>query len=126
MNEDELKGLLKAQPLRKLPENWRAEILAASRQAQRSHGPLPSHRSGDLRTRIRQWLWPHPAAWGTLGAACLIALLLNPTPQPASGETLWSSRGLKQTDAPFVQQRQALGDLLASLAPETRTTGGSR
>ena len=72
MNEFEQRLL--ALPVRKLPADWRAEILAAAGPA-RSTGPVDG--SALLRARLAELFWPHPKAWAGLAAAWAIILLLN-------------------------------------------------
>jgi hypothetical protein len=69
MNAD-FEQQLQRQPLRELPRDWRAEIVAAARRAS---GP----RSSTPASRLTSWFWPCPRAWAGLGAAWLVIAGLN-------------------------------------------------
>jgi len=60
---------LKKQPLRRVPEHWRAQIL---REAG-SRGRSPS-RTAPWWTAL---LWPSPKAWGTLAAAWAMMIMFS-------------------------------------------------
>ncbi len=79
MNIDDFEQKLQRQPLRKVPGEWREEILLAARQtAAPPHTPRPA--PSFLLTISRQvsgLLWPHPVAWAGLAAAWLLILGLN-------------------------------------------------
>lgn len=65
---------LRRQPLREIPRDWREDILATARRAAvevRSEKAQESWVHA-LRAGIRGWLWPHPAAWGMLGACWIV------------------------------------------------------
>jgi len=65
---DQFEELLKSQPLRHVPPEWRAEILASA--------PAPC--SADW----RGWLWPSPYAWGALAAVWLVIVGLSVAAHP--------------------------------------------
>ena len=80
MNADEFEKRLQRQPLRQAPCEWRAEILAAARDAQASCHPSPATRHGWLATFNRQLsilLWPHPKAWAGLAAVWIFIFAVN-------------------------------------------------
>ena len=64
MNSD-FEESLRRQSIRPVPAQWRGEILRAAR-AQPAASPW-----------WREWLWPHPQAWGALAAAWGIIILLH-------------------------------------------------
>ena len=72
MNEFEQR--LRRLPVRKLPDDWRAEILAVAtpvRAAATVNGLAL------WRARLTELFWPHPKAWAGLAAAWGIIFLLN-------------------------------------------------
>lgn len=72
MNEFEQR--LRRLPVRKLPADWRAEILAAAAPVRTA---APVNGLVLLRARLLELFWPHPKAWAGLAAAWAIILLLN-------------------------------------------------
>ena len=72
MNEFEQR--LRRLPARKLPTDWRAEILAAATPVPTA---APVNGLALLRARLVELFWPHPKAWAGLAAAWAIILLLN-------------------------------------------------
>ena len=68
-------GRLSRQPLRPIPREWRAEVLAAALSASR---PAPS--ASFLETFTQQLatlFWPHPKAWAGLAAVWVFILAVN-------------------------------------------------
>jgi hypothetical protein len=74
MNEFEQK--LSRQPLKKIPGEWRAEILVAAdvnrREDVRAFTSAPT-----IRSRVREIFWPAPSAWTGLGAVWIFIFALN-------------------------------------------------
>jgi hypothetical protein len=80
MKPDELEQKLLQQPLRMVPTEWRAEILAAARVAQPSrHSSLVTRHTlfSTLVSRLSTFLWPQPRAWAALAAAWVFIVVLN-------------------------------------------------
>lgn len=82
MNEFEQK--LQRQPLKKIPGDWRAEILREGRRVavreiwDAETASLP--KSTGLSTfviRLSTFFWPHPKAWGALAAVWIFIFILN-------------------------------------------------
>jgi hypothetical protein len=74
MNEFEQK--LQRQPLRKIPGEWRAEILtAATRQSSRV--ALRASFLSTLDAQLSTLLWPHPKAWAGLAAVWILIFAVN-------------------------------------------------
>ena len=69
---------LSRQPLRQLPSEWRAEILAAAHGVGPPRGGVRGQRSA---LSLSKWfvnlLWPHPVAWAGLAAAWICILAVN-------------------------------------------------
>src|SRR3954453_20462037 len=65
---NEFENELKKRPLRRVPEHWRAQILAQASAEERMH-------------RHEPWwtalLWPSPKAWGTLAAAWAVMIMFS-------------------------------------------------
>lgn len=81
---------LRRQPVKKVPEAWRADILSAARQARPihhssfviRHSLAASERSGGgwlstFNYRLSTLLWPHPKAWAGLAAVWVVIVALN-------------------------------------------------
>lgn len=73
MKTDDFEKQLQQQPLRPVPEHWRAELLksAASAASPRRLQP-PNQKSW-----LHQLLWPCPQAWGALAAVWVVVFILN-------------------------------------------------
>jgi hypothetical protein len=83
MKPDDFEKHLQRQPLRRVPGEWREEVLSAARQAARVE---PAHHFSPhgLRTmlstlgsQLSSLLWPHPAAWAALAAVWVVILGLH-------------------------------------------------
>jgi hypothetical protein len=75
MNEFEQK--ISRQPLRQIPGEWRAEILAAANfPVSRSEAKTASFLS-TLNHQLSTILWPHPKAWAGLAAVWVFILAVN-------------------------------------------------
>lgn len=90
MNTDGFEQHLRRQPPRRLPAEWRDEILAAARTAQaeaeRAAGARPRSLALPRLAGWREWLWPSPAAWAGLAACWLAILWLNRAAAPDAAE----------------------------------------
>jgi hypothetical protein len=79
MNTDDFEKQLQQQPMRPVPEHWRAQILQRARNA----GVQASTCSEDTLNRelqhgwIHRLLWPCPQAWGALAAVWVVVFILN-------------------------------------------------
>jgi hypothetical protein len=71
---------LSRQSLQQIPGEWRAKIMAATRDAQASRYPKPiAHRSllSTIRHQLFSLLWPHPKAWAGLATIWVLILAVN-------------------------------------------------
>jgi hypothetical protein len=71
---------LSRQLLRQVPPEWRAEILAAARDAQTTCHPSPVTRHNWLATfnqQLSTLFWPHPKAWAGLAAVWIFIFAVN-------------------------------------------------
>jgi hypothetical protein len=82
MMNDEMENFerrLQSQPMKKIPADWRAEILAAAKDTQFSrHSPLATrHWLSTLNHQLSTFFWPHPKAWAGLAAIWIFIFALN-------------------------------------------------
>ena len=81
MRPEDFEKRLQRQPLRKIPAEWRGEILDAARRA---HQPQPSTFNPQPASWWRELFWPCPQAWAGLAAVWVLILALNSvTREPA-------------------------------------------
>ncbi|HZT21944.1 MAG TPA: hypothetical protein VFB55_03455 [Verrucomicrobiae bacterium] len=141
MKPDEFEQRLSRQPLRPVPAEWRAEILAAMRRGEETPrcgiGPrsVPS-----LPAWLATLFWPRPAAWAGLAVVWIFIFALNFSMRdhtPALAEKV--APPSPEMMAQLKQQRRLLVELLgprnaddadrpkpAAPPPQSRTTGGFR
>jgi hypothetical protein len=105
MNFDEFEEKLRRQPRREIPANWREEIL----------GPLRAVETARPAPWWRQWLWPHPAAWGGLAAAWVAIFVLAYAGRPEHGG---ASVALSQRAPDVLQAFEERTRLMAELSGE--------
>ncbi|HUZ06550.1 MAG TPA: hypothetical protein VMV89_03590 [Candidatus Paceibacterota bacterium] len=75
MKPEDFEQKLQRQPLRQVPGEWRAEILAVAEHASR-----PKPRASFLSTLNQQLstlLWPHPKAWAGLAAVWILIFAVD-------------------------------------------------
>lgn len=80
MKPDDFEQKLQRQPLRQVPAEWRAEILAAAREARpirHSSFVIRSSWLSTLNAQLSSLLWPHPKAWAGLAAVWVFVFALN-------------------------------------------------
>ena len=105
MNEfEQFAHELKSQPLRRVPEHWREQILRAA--------------SADTLKRERQpwWaalLWPSPKAWATLAAAWALIICFSVVTHERSGPE--ESRAAAQVRMAMEEKRRLQSDIEQSL-----------
>jgi hypothetical protein len=79
MMNDEMENFekrLSRQPLRKIPGEWRGEILVAA-DVNRREGVRAFTSAATIRSRVREIFWPAPAAWAGLAAAWIFIFAVN-------------------------------------------------
>jgi hypothetical protein len=116
-NADDLERRLESQSLRRLPPEWRGEILTAARAAARP-------RSATLDFRAPSWwrrvFWPNPVAWAGVAAAWVAILILN---HAGRWEPLTPSAGVHSPSPGLVlaliEHRRQLNELLEVPAAES-------
>jgi hypothetical protein len=118
---DELKqfeGLLKVQPLREVPAEWRNEILSAAEKAQTVRSkPLQVRRSlfAFFGYQLRSLLWPHPVAWGGLAAVWIFILAAHVSMRDEAPAIAKKTLPLSpEVVAELKQQKQLLAELMGT------------
>jgi hypothetical protein len=80
MKTDDFESRLQSQPMRPIPPDWRAEILAAARDAQpapRASRPAPQAWLLTINHQLSTFFWPHPKAWAGLAAVWILIFAMN-------------------------------------------------
>jgi len=82
MNEEteQFERRVSHQPLRGIPDEWRAEILSAAHAAQASrHASRVTHTSflSTINSQLSTIFWPHPKAWAGLAAVWIFIFAVN-------------------------------------------------
>ena len=121
MKPDDFESRLQRQPLRQIPPDWRAEILAAARET-----PAPHHASRitrqSLLTTISHQLstifWPHPKAWAGLAAVWVFIFVLNFSMREASPMTAKKSAPPSpEVMVELKKQQRMFAELVGSYEP---------
>lgn len=115
MNEFERK--LQQQPMRRIPPQWRSDILRAA------HADIPSEPRREAQPwfeELRQWFWPCPQAWAGLAALWVLSAVLQlSTPaRPVLRADQPPSNPPSDAGA-FAESRKMLAQFLESPAPAT-------
>ena len=116
MKPEEFEQQLRSQPLRPVPQAWRAEILRAAERAAPVHESTPAarHLPG-----WREWFWPCPPAWAGVAATWLLILVLNLTGRSAPGSATQKSAPLTpQLVKLVIEERRLLTELLNPAVPD--------
>ena len=123
MNTEDFEKRLQRQPLRKIPGEWREEILSAARQASPSehaprtthHAPAPRSLLSTLIHQLSTLLWPHPTAWAGLAAVWLVILGINLTTRDASARVAKHTAPVSpQVIMAFQEQERLLAELIGT------------
>ena len=78
MKPEDFEQKLQRQPMRQVPGDWRAEILAAASAAGAAHRAVCGRRSVvSLPNWLSTLLWPHPVAWAGLAAIWIFIFAVN-------------------------------------------------
>jgi hypothetical protein len=120
MNEEteQFEQRLRRQSLKKIPGEWRAEILSAAHGVQITRHASPVSRLSTLNQKLSTFLWPHPKAWAGLAAVWVGILILNLSQRdqsPGAAETF--SPPTPEVMAELRQQKLLFAELMGS--PET-------
>ena len=107
MNLDEFENKLRNQSRREIPPEWRREILGPLRG--RDAAPLPWWRN---------LLWPHPAAWGTLGAAWVVIFILHFAGPPEQAPALAVKRTSPDMQWAYQERKRLWAELALDTSPQ--------
>jgi hypothetical protein len=120
MNEEteQFEQRLRRQSLKKIPGEWRAEILSAARGAQITRHASPASWLSTLNSQLSTLLWPHPKAWAGLAAVWVGILVLNLSQHdPSPGVAEKFSPPTPEVMAELRQQKLLFAELMGS--PQT-------
>lgn len=92
MKTDRFEDLLCQQSWRTVPPDWRAEILQRARAHPATSSPKTISSDKGC-SWLRQWLWPHPGVWATLGFCWVIILGLERVTAPSAVELAHARAG---------------------------------
>ncbi|MBI3879112.1 MAG: hypothetical protein HY301_03495 [Verrucomicrobia bacterium] len=123
MNTDDLEQKLRRQPLRELPSEWRAQILAAcGAQSSRSAGTIPATPPGGAgapRSEPPWWLaWFNPsrAGWAALGAVWLVIAALN-FAGPRDDASVSAPGAVAASPHDWLERRRIMAELIGPAEP---------
>jgi hypothetical protein len=110
--QDEFEKRLKQLPLRRIPTEWRGEILGAARESAdftNISASTPLSVITTFKAVFSSWLWPHPKAWGALGMIWLLVLGLNlAAREPTSREVRPRASSVSAQVRDLLQQQKQL------------------
>jgi len=139
MKPDEFEQKLSRQPLRQVPQEWRAKIISAACGAQASCHPPPDTRRSLLsaiNSQLSTLLWPHPIAWAGLAAVWILIFGVNfsmrePSPRvaekyvPPSPEVMVELKKQQRLFAELMGSAQPVdADRQKQFSPKPRSESG--
>jgi hypothetical protein len=136
--DSEFEQRLRRQPVKKVPGEWRAEILGAARAAEMNQRQQEVSREFTFAATRRSWLstishqlstllWPHPRAWAGLAAVWVCIFMLNFSMRekpPMLAEKTPSSGPSAEMVSQLKQQQRMLAELIG--APEIQVADRQR
>jgi hypothetical protein len=116
MKPDDFESQLQRQPLRRIPAEWRKEILAAANVNRRNRSIREfTFAATTFRGLLSTILWPHPRAWAGLAAVWILILAVDFSMRdPAPGLAEKSAPPSPQVIAELRQQQRLLVELMGS------------
>lgn len=112
MNDD-FETTLQRQPLRRIPAEWRTDILAAAEAERRQTTIASATLASVCKSRLRELFWPAPQAWAGLAALWLVVVALNfATREAAPDLTARHSPPSPELLLLLKQQEQLLAELV--------------
>ena len=117
MKPDDFEQKLQRQPLRQVPAEWRAEILAAAKPNAWRPAPRATFLS-ILNSQLSTILWPHPKAWAGLAAIWILILAVDFSIRDKSPVVAdKSGPPSPEVVAELKQQQRMLAELIGSREP---------
>jgi len=108
MKFDDFEQKLRGQPLRRIPDGWREDILAAAQAAARRPTGQTEAIAG-----WRLWFARFPVAWGALAAVWVLVIAINVSLRDRSDAVAQTSVIPSRVSmAALRQQRQLLAELI--------------
>jgi hypothetical protein len=96
----EFEDYLRQQSQRRIPAEWRREILNAARQQPAAEATIQP-------PWWRAWLWPAPAAWAGVAGAWVLIIGLNLASRPSASELAgWSPGSPQEIRLALLHKRQ--------------------
>ena len=109
MKQDDFEKQLQQPAPRTIPATWRSEILDSARLSSSPRHLVPAPRPAWW----REWLWPHPQAWGAVTAAWIVILVIYSDTPGTSGVDREKQPAIQsQTMIAFAEQRKLLSQVL--------------
>jgi hypothetical protein len=116
---DSFEKRLHSQKHAAIPTAWRAEVLVTARknaEVEPTASAILDRASSVFWRLIRQLLWPHPAAWGSLAAVWVCVFAIEISMQEPSTETrprAVIAANSSQTRQMLLAQRRLFSELIA-------------
>ena len=108
---------LRRQPVKEIPTEWRAEILAATQTTSRPR-PRASFFS-TLNSQLSTVFWPHPKAWAGLAAVWIFILVLNFSTRDSSPQlAVKSTPPSPEVIVQLKKQQRMFAELVGSYEPK--------
>src|SRR6516225_9752759 len=122
MNADDFEQHLERQPMRRVPTEWRSQILSAASGAAVSrqdwYPGLGRTLLGTLRRHAGSLLWPSPKAWASLAGIWLLLVAANQaifnSTEPSANS---GSRPIAGSVAAWKEQARILAELIQPAEP---------
>jgi hypothetical protein len=119
MNDEmeQFESRLRCQPVKEIPGEWRAEILAATQTTSRPR-PRASFLS-TLSSQLSTIFWPHPKAWAGLAAVWIFILVLNFSTRDSSPQlAVKSTPPSPEVIVQLKKQQRMFAELVGSYEPK--------
>jgi hypothetical protein len=121
MNDDDVESFerkLRAQPVKRIPGEWREQILATAKRegesASRTDERLSSAPGSRRWAALSDFLWPSPRVWAGLAAVWLALLMVNGSlANKPMNTTKGTIRPASEMLGNFQEQERLLAELLA-------------
>lgn len=114
---DDFEQRLRQQPMRRVPEDWRAEILLVCRGSKVEGRAQEPPRAASFLSTL---LWPHPKAWAGLATAWIVIVAIHFSmgePAPRTGATKAASPSPEMV-AELKQQQRWFAELAGINDPQ--------